>query len=154
MPFINEFISEADMIKYNLEKINRTYKNPPPAGIPTYPTPITQWTVDKERDIYLRKVTTNQGRPDMGFENDGWEGWTLYYKGELIWFVKKTIKSIRLVNDSQHSYYEIKYLTIPNNLKIDYDIIYELIKDSFTKYAGGGICSTATEFTATFTFTE
>jgi hypothetical protein len=159
MPFINEFISEADIIKYNLEEINQAgYKISNikiPVGIPTYHQNARDWTVDKERDIYLRQVTTNQGRPDMGFENDGWEGWTLYYKGELVWFAKNLVGGHGKRCSAQHHDYEIKLLTTSLKLiNINEDEIKEVIKQAFISYKDFGIYSNATEFTATFTFTE
>jgi hypothetical protein len=153
MTFINEYISPEDHIKYNIESINR-WQVTPPAGIPTYVNAARDWTIDRERGIYLRQVTTNQGRPDMGFENDGWEGWTLYWKGELVWFARKGLEYGGERNAPQWGSYEIRALTVPANLQVDIAAMREVIEEALRVYRGSGVYNNSTEFTLTLTFAD
>ena len=53
MPFINEFISEADVDKYGLKAIDEK--------VIVGGTRARDWTIDRERGIYLRNVAIGGG---------------------------------------------------------------------------------------------
>ncbi|WP_200958258.1 hypothetical protein [Massilia sp. Root335] len=59
MAFINEFIPEADIKKYGIEEINKKYI--------VGGTKSGQWTIDRDRDIYLRCVA--RGREEYRSES-------------------------------------------------------------------------------------
>ena len=70
MGFVNEVISKEDFEKYKLKEIDSRYI--------TGCTNSRGWTIDRSRDIYLRKVA--RGREEFAKEST----WVLYWLGELI----------------------------------------------------------------------
>ncbi|MDR1076495.1 MAG: hypothetical protein LBL59_09430 [Xanthomonadaceae bacterium] len=73
MRFVNEFIPEEDVEKYGLEAIDENFII---GG-----TNSRQWTIDRERDIYLRNVARGGGNePEI---RNQWK-WTFYWHGNLI----------------------------------------------------------------------
>lgn len=72
MSFVNERISTEDVEKYGLEAIDRSYMGR---------TRARDWTIDKEREIYLRNVASERE------ERQGFETWNFYWQGDLIEFV-------------------------------------------------------------------
>jgi hypothetical protein len=69
MAFVNEFVSAEDARKYGLEEIDRRH-------FQAHFRP--EWTIDRERDIYLRQVES--GRE----EHANRCGFTFYWKGVLL----------------------------------------------------------------------
>lgn len=79
MAFVNEHIPEADLKKYGIEEIDKQFI--------VGGTHDMSWTVDRERDIYLRCVA--RGR----FEDSDRSTWTFYWRGELMTVCLKTVDS-------------------------------------------------------------
>lgn len=69
MAFVNEYVSDEDVKKYGLEEINRRYSK---IDIPGR----FSWTVDRERNIYLRKMRSDK--------DAFWEDFTFFWQGELL----------------------------------------------------------------------
>ena len=67
MPFVNEYIPAEDFEKYQLREIDKDHVV---GGINS-----RQWTVDRERDSYLRRLT--RGREDWAHMSD----WTFRWSG-------------------------------------------------------------------------
>ena len=67
MPFVNEYISPEDAAKYHLAEIDANFHG---GNI------SRQWTIDRERDIYLRNLS--RGREE---ETRHESLWTFYWKG-------------------------------------------------------------------------
>ncbi len=74
MAFVNETVSEADIEKYGLRDINQRYH-------PSLRDMTCQWTIDRERDIYVRKMGT--GREETSSHTT----FTFYWKGHLFFWV-------------------------------------------------------------------
>ena len=73
MPFVNEFIPEADVETYGLKEIDRHFII---GG-----TNARDWTIDRERDIYLRNVALGAGgEPEIRNQTK----WTFYWHGDLL----------------------------------------------------------------------
>jgi len=79
MAFINEYISDEDVEKYNLKELIDKYKRY------TYSPRLDDinWTVDKENDIWLIYFgREHDPEMDHGFTRE--HIFVLYYKGQLI----------------------------------------------------------------------
>ena len=78
MAFVNEYVSEEDIKKYNLVKIwlsqhpgfKREGKPPPGYRF--------SWTIDHEREIWFMRIAWG------GYERGNLQTWLLYWKGELV----------------------------------------------------------------------
>ncbi|MDO8299395.1 hypothetical protein [Lacisediminimonas sp.] len=81
MPFVNEYIPPDDVKKYHIEEINKKVY----LGF----NHSRQWTIDRERDIYFRRVS--RGREEFSAETTN----TFYWKGRLIWL------TLQGLNDEQ-----------------------------------------------------
>lgn len=77
MAFVNEYISDADFEKCGLKSID--------ANFLVGGSKRCDWTIDRERDIYLRQVAS--GREDQS----GKFTWTFYWRG---WFLTLTKVSL------------------------------------------------------------
>lgn len=76
MAFANEKIPKADWEKYDIYKINGRWNG---AG-----APANDWTIDRDRDIWLRLFYEQQDHtmPDGGYT--GKMTWDFYWKGFLM----------------------------------------------------------------------
>lgn len=83
MAFINEKVSEADIEKYGLRNINQQYH-------PSLRDMTCQWTIDRERDVYLRYMGT--GREETSSHTT----FTFFWKGSLFFWVLEILKSERI----------------------------------------------------------
>jgi hypothetical protein len=73
MGFVNEFIPEEDVEKYGLEAIDEKFRS--------NGTRARDWTIDRERDIYLRNVAIGGGaEPELRNRTL----WTFYWRGTPI----------------------------------------------------------------------
>lgn len=80
MGFVNEFIPEEDVEKYGLKAIDEKFV--------VGGTEARDWTIDRERNIYIRNVA-NGGSSDPDIRNQTkwsfyWHGYTLYLRLDLI----------------------------------------------------------------------
>jgi hypothetical protein len=138
MPFINEHITVGDLARYEIEKIDKQFLI---GG-----TSSRTWTVDRERDIYLRKVAS-------GREDDlGRLTWTFYWRGELI-RVDTTI-----VNSSGHrggaitTHMKVTRLGIPGRLANEQLAILTDLRDALTAHGDDGVHSTASSYILTLEY--
>ena len=69
MAFVNEYIPASDIAKYNITYINRKLHFSGDC-----------WTIDRERDIYLRRI--RNGREDEAKRME----FSFYWKGTLLEF--------------------------------------------------------------------
>jgi hypothetical protein len=72
MAFVNEYISPQDCAAYGIKEIDKAYV--------VGGTSSGQWTIDRERDIYLRQVAN--GAREIELFHQGI--WTLWFDSELI----------------------------------------------------------------------
>lgn len=124
MPFVNELISDKDFVEYKIAEIDEFYL--------VGGTRRRDWTIDKERNIYLRQVAT--GRWEESEEST----WTFFWGGQLL-EVKIQHKGTEKLSDGT-------YLGKKRLLSIDIppylegkrsEIIADLI-DAFSVYKNGG----------------
>jgi hypothetical protein len=132
MAFVNEYIPEADFEKYGLAEIDSKFLT---TGVKS-----RDWTVDRERNIYLRQVTTY--REDM--ENIA--RWNLFWKGDLLWLDKKVLEATGQLGGAIWVHLRITNFKIPLHLVQHQDEIFEDLREAFLAYRDGGVFSTCTEF--------
>jgi hypothetical protein len=83
MAFVNEYIPEADYEKYGLREIDERMI---PPGLPAPRIKSRSWTVDRDRNMYLRKFSHGRFPEDAHLS-----GWTFFWRGELLWFARTVL---------------------------------------------------------------
>ena len=136
MAIINEYISQEDIKKYNLEKLVKKYK--------FYPRHLQidniSWTVDKKRDIWLIRCAEEHD-PDIDHAGTRENIFTLHYKG-----VDIEVR-VWLEEDSQTNIYISPFIVIWRFLSVDPSSfdgvdekeIKEVLKEFLTVYGDSGI---------------
>lgn len=144
MAFVNEFVPEEDVKKYGLEEIDRRYRR---ADL------RPQWTVDRERDMYLRLV-------DIGREEDSNRlEFTFFWKGVLL-YVQLKLRGGGVRGGegwSEWSLHDTPFKAgiagvSESELKKNYSEIIVDLKAALTAFKEFGLSSTSTKHTATFNF--
>ena len=141
MAFVTEFIPEDDLIKYCIAEINDKVRK---ANFES------EWTIDREKDVYLRWMRTERG--DVG-KNDLMFSW----KGTVFW-----VALCRSGNTERGekgwtrwtiwSYGGNSNLHVPEELKPHYDEVVKDFKDALTAYKDKGAFSQFSDHTASFDF--
>jgi hypothetical protein len=136
MAFINEFIPESDITKYGIVGINTYYFKS---------SFQPHWTIDRERDIYLRQVAT--GREEFADART----FTLYWKGTLI--------EARLLEDGgvgpggkRWSEFKLNSIATTEGLTAAREDILSDLKEALIAYNGGGVYSSGGVYKTTFNF--
>ena len=140
MAFINEYISEEDRKKYNIDAINERFivggTNP------------RQWTIEKEKNTYLMCVA--RGREEFFSEST----WIFFWEGNLIELEIKLVSSDSKVNGPGYSHKEIKSIKIPESLKGKEEELLRNLKEAFLAYKDGGILSSCTSYSIDLTVAQ
>lgn len=143
MPFVNEKISEQDIQKYDLREINKQFLK----GDYEY-----DWTIDRERDIYLRLMGNNWQEPQEQKVSFYWKGHLLRFdlristsgnnvrggKGDTTWSLSSNCTS--------------KDLWLPEELEKCRDEITNDLKAALRAYKDFGRRSVIVDHTAYFQF--
>ena len=132
MAFVNEYVSEEDDKKYGLEAIDKRYFIGHALG-------YTEWTRDRERDIYLRFMR-HQGEDGM-------------YKQTFTFYWRETLLEVRLdlidgggePGGKGWIKWSLRHLSLPESLAIYREQILADLKDALRTYGGGGTSSAYTE---------
>ena len=133
MAFINERIPEADVEKYGLEKIDDLFFG---AGVTT----SRDWTIDRARDIYLRRVAI--GKDELSHIST----WTFCWKGALIWFKWEILEFKGARNAPCWMHLRLYDFRMPESLQSHREEIFRDLHDAFLAYKTGGIYATCTEY--------
>lgn len=136
MAFTNEFISEEDLEKYGIREINLRFNK---SSI------MADWTVDHDRDIYLRKLL--QGRDEFCDQYS----YHLYWKGVMI-YLKVAVQGGQTDDNIGLYDYKLLKIEIPESVAHERDAILDAIKEALTQSSGGGVYRTITSCKATFDF--
>lgn len=135
MPFVNERIMPADVEKYRLGEIDKRFI--------VGGTHARDWTIDRDRDIYLREVAT--GREEFASDST----WTLLWRGELIQVELTNISLSGPVGGVRHGHKRVTLLGIPPHLRVHRDEIIADLREALTAYKDGGVYASATSYTLT-----
>ena len=136
MTFINEYIPEEDKIKYGLEEINERFI--------VGGTKCRSWTIDRERDIYLRNVARGWGE-DICHQST----WTFSWHGELIVLELDNISTTGKAGGDRHGHKRIRKIEIPDHLEGKREEILADLKEALTAYKDGGVFATAKTYILT-----
>ena len=151
MTFVNERISPEDVEKYQIEKINRLVVG----GVDDRTRP--SWTIDRERNIYLRCLCNQIGDEHCP---TGLIAWNFFWKGYLFWleterlesrgvrggpgWFKKRVTKLGLMGDEQRNVGYSGILDFPGD--IDKQQLFQDLYDAQLAYKDAGIYSTTTDF--------
>jgi hypothetical protein len=133
MTFINEFIPPEDVEKFHLDEIDKGLIT----GIDT-----DDWTVDRERNIYLRKVAAGGGSdPDLSNRSK----WTLYWKSDLLILGMEYLEGTGERGQPGWSHWLLVWVNgsndLPASLKVHKAEFLADLEEALTAYQGGGVYS-------------
>jgi hypothetical protein len=138
MGFVNEYISDVDVKKYNLKEVDKKYVV---GGVCA-----RDWTIDRDRDIYLRMVS--RGREEIAHQTT----WTFFWNGELIEVGIDFIDSTGGVGKPSWGRKRIRKLTLPDSLANRREEVIEDLKEALTAYKDGGVFSKSTSYSLTLEY--
>ncbi|RMH87401.1 hypothetical protein EBB59_13070 [Lysobacter pythonis] len=131
MTFVNEFIPAEDVEKYGLKEIDKHFI--------VGGTNARDWTIDRERDIYLRNVAN--GREDWRNQTK----WTFYWQGEELTLRMDLLEGRGERGEPGWSHWKLIRLNgsygLPKHLKANKDEILKTLIEALTVYRGGGVYS-------------
>lgn len=137
MAFVNEYISDEDVKKYDLEAIDRRNI--------VGGTSARDWTFDRERDIYLRNV----GRRGRDQEVSHQLIWNLYWNRELIEVAIDLVGSTGGIGEHCSAHWRIRHINFPTQLRDQRDEILASLREALLAYKDGGVFSRSTSFSMT-----
>lgn len=131
MGFVNEYIPEADLKKYNFAELN---KRPRKGGFTA-----DDWTIDREADIWLRSfyLESDHTAPDGGFT--GVSAWDFYWKGTLMFVEVKSLASGGGRGEPRWTRKKLLSINIPPELENQRPEIIRDLEAAFTAYKGAGV---------------
>lgn len=138
MAFVNEYICDDDYKKYDIEKIDEGYV--------VGGTSSNSWTIDRDRDVYLRSVA--RGREEFSH----WSTWTLYWHGDLIVLDLENLSTSGPTGGVCHGHKRVRSIQIPLHLEEHRVEILSDLKDALTAYKDGGVFARASDYTLTLDF--
>ena len=132
MAFVNEYIPAEDYDNYGLNNIDRINKG--------YARKSRSWTIDRERDVYLRHIATPA--------KAGYSIWCFYWKGTLLYFHQTSPYGSSTLGEDGRRYARsaIEILEFPSILETNRQEIYNDMRDAFLTYGGGGVNSQSNNY--------
>ena len=136
MAFMNEFIPSDDVVKYGIEAIDESYSKF---------TSNPHWTVDRERDIYLRQVSV--GKEEFANRST----FTFYWNGSLITVILDTSGG-ELPTGELCAHYVLGRIDLPTELLGKREVILADLKDALTVRNENGVRTLRAISKITFNF--
>jgi hypothetical protein len=137
LAFINEYMSAADAEKYGIAAINMRYI--------VNGTSARDWTIDKERSIYLRHVAWGPRERELFHQRV----WTLFWEGELIEIGLDNLESTGGPHQPCWSHVKVRCMKLPPQFEHRRDEVIECLREALLAHKDGGVFGTATEFSLT-----
>ena len=134
MTFINEYISAEDKKRYNIDNINEKYIA---AGV------SSQWTIDRDRNIYLREVSAGIGHSGKN------RIWNFFWNGTLIEIKIEILSSGGERGALCWAHKKIHDFQLPHTLESNREEILSDLKEALTAYKDGGVFATAATYNLT-----
>jgi hypothetical protein len=135
MAFVNEYISEEDVAKYGLEDIDKNFI--------VGGTNSRSWTIDRERNIYLRNVM--RGRE----EHKSLSGWTFFWHGQWIYLEMEVVDAGGKPGGAGWVHRRLCTIELPDQLKGQRAEILAALKEALIAYKDFGIYSVCTDYSVT-----
>jgi hypothetical protein len=148
MPFVNEFILPEDVEKYGLQEIDKHFIG---GG-----TNARDWTIDRERDIYLRNVAHGGGaEPEIRNQTT----WTFYWSGDRLTLRLDLLDGRGGNGEPGWSHWKLVWLNgsngLPEHLKQSKEQILDDLREALTAYRGAGVYSANyTDYSTTLDIVE
>jgi hypothetical protein len=140
MAFINEYIPQEDIIKYNIELLNRRLKGASGTA------PSDFWTIDRNGDIWLRCFYVES---DHTAEQGGFTGisvWDYSWKGKLMQVKVLGLEAGGRLGEHCWGRKKLLSIDIPSELESYRDVILKDLEKAFTAYKDGGVLSGSTSY--------
>ena len=145
MAFINERISAEDAEKYGIAEINKHFFFGPSA--------VHDWTIDRERNVYLRLMKNDREEPTEHEASFFWKGALFHIDFKVTGGGEKTAEGWK-----GWTHWSWNGMRCPKNT--DDQAIFEAhraeiladLKDSLTVFKDAGVYSRRVESTTTFDF--
>jgi hypothetical protein len=139
MPFVNEYIPAEDIEKYKLKEIDKKFI--------VGGTNARDWTVDRERSMYLRNVAIGGGaEPEIRNQTK----WSFFWHEELITLRLDLIKGGGGRGEPGWSHWKLVWLNgsngLPEHLKAHKVQMLEDLKEALTAYKDFGAYSSNTDY--------
>ncbi len=138
MAFKNEYVPAGDVKKFGLEDINRKHRKVDVDG-------HYSWTVDRERDIYLRWMSTDKETAALEQE------FVFYWKGTLL-VVRLSHRRGAEKGGKITTIWTLHSLSLPASLQADKQTVIEDLKAALREYKTGGVYSKIAYHQAEFEF--
>ena len=153
MAFVNEYVSKEDIEKYGLKELCDSYRKndtlpPPYTAICDPEDGYLDWTIDRDRDIWLMYVATptDPDFTDYPKASIDKEIFVLYYKGRPI---EAMLRRVAISLDPRERPFKAvwKYLGMrpKEGGEIDEEEIKRVLKEALNVYKTGGIYSQLTD---------
>ncbi|MCL1501435.1 hypothetical protein [Xanthomonas nasturtii] len=143
MPFVNEFIPEPDVVKHDLEAIDRDFV--------VGGTNARDWTVDRDRDMYLRNVA-NGGGTEIEVRNQ--TKFSFYWHGELLTLRLDLVDGGGARGQPGWSHWRLMRINggegLPEYLKADKEQFIADFKEALLAYKDFGVHSRNTDYHIVF----
>ncbi|MNK75620.1 hypothetical protein D3C87_951630 [compost metagenome] len=136
MSFLNEYIPEEDIRKYGIDEINHRF-------LKSDFKP--DWTIDRERNIYLRQVSS--GKEEFATQKI----YSFFWKTSLV-IVHLDEHGGGSVGGEGWSDYKMRAIDIPEELAGSKEEIIADLKSALVAFNGGGVYSRRTFTRASFDF--
>ena len=147
MAFVNEFIPDEDVEKYHLKEIDEKFF--------VGQTNSRQWTIDRERDIYLRNVARGAGA-DPDFRNQ--TTWTFYWKGDPLTVRLDLMEGRGERGGPGWSHWKMIWVNgsngLPAHLKNHKNQILDTLKEALLAYKDFGVYSSSSSYSITMDIAE
>jgi hypothetical protein len=144
MAFVNEYIPEADYVKYDLRKVCAEHNEPNPRRMYS-----RDWTIDREQDAFLIQTWYH---PHAQFS-----GFAFYWKGEWMFFeMRPTGLGEDATDGSVWTSYLVKGFAVPTALTAVRQEVVDALTQALAVYRGAGVSSSrqGARATATVDFIE
>lgn len=146
MAFVNEYISPEDRQKYDIDELNKFYHRmflPMGSG--------NSWTIDRERNCYLRFVKLGRWCEEGGEERISYFS---FYWNDVVRVIRLQSEGSGNRKIAVWAKYHLKKINPPlDDLNAqEKEIFLEMLREGLTAYRDFGVLSKAPQFEASFDF--
>lgn len=137
MAFVNEYVTEEDAKKYDLDGINRQFMKDPEIRY--------DWTIDRERNVFLLWIEAERE------EFAGEETFILWWNGLIVPVYTFKTREGR-ASEKVITTWRLRGIDLPPELSEKYDEVIAVLKEALIEYKVFGIGVPVADHTAVFEF--